>query len=444
MDEKNIYPTEPLKCWNKAKELRLKYYKDYIEAKDKGGLRWSGSAWAMQAIPASLGNDVYSITGEPYGATAAWFADFTSETLAAASQAGVAHDLCGYLRNYWGCIISDKFILPDGTILNEFPKADFLFTSHVCCSHAKWYQRAAELEGRIPLIGIDASVGPYTELEDKEGAVKYVTAQMNDAIEKLEKYTGRKCNDDLLIEAINNECSTLSLWAEICTYNKNIPAPLDEKTMFSLYVFTTLNPHTKEIVDFYKEMRDEVKDRAARGIAAVASEKYRLMTDSQPPWAALQIFRYLEEKYGAPSIGSWYTFGLTGAWEEEADGTLVPLKTPQQRGLQLKTRQEALNAYADFRLQNWGWRTFQSLDERIKISHQIIDQWKIDGLISHLNKGCEGSSIGQMEARLDLLNKGIPVVTIEGNMGDPKEFDLSSATNRIDIFMESLMEKLNR
>ena len=34
------YKTEPLKCWNKAKEIRLKYYKEYAEAKDNGGLRW--------------------------------------------------------------------------------------------------------------------------------------------------------------------------------------------------------------------------------------------------------------------------------------------------------------------------------------------------------------------------------------------------------------------
>ena len=444
MDEKKLHPTEQLKCWDKAKELRYTYYKDYIEATEKGGLRWSGSAWAFHAIPSGLGEDVYSITGEPYGATTAFFADFSNQCLAEAEKSGVARDLCGYLRNYWGGLIMDKFILPDGTILDEFPKADFLFTSHVCCSHAKWYQRAGELEGNVPLIGIDVSVGPYPFIEDREGALKYVVAQMNSTIEMMQKVTGRDFNDELLIEAINNECRTLSLWADICTYNKNIPAPLDEKTMFSLYVFTTLNPQRKEIVDFYLELRDEVKDRAERGIAAVANEKYRVMTDSQPPWAALKIFRYLEKKYGAVSVGSWYTFGLTGAWDEEEDGTLVPLKPPEDQGLKLSTREEALRAYADFRLQNWGWRTFQSVDERLKVTNQLINQWKIDALVSHLNKGCEGSSVGQMEARLDLLKRNIPVVTIEGNMGDPKEFDLDRAMSRIDAFMDGLKAQLKR
>ena len=33
------YPTEKLKCWNEAKLIRMKFYQDYAEAHDKGGLR---------------------------------------------------------------------------------------------------------------------------------------------------------------------------------------------------------------------------------------------------------------------------------------------------------------------------------------------------------------------------------------------------------------------
>ena len=128
---------------------------------------------------------------------------------------------------------------------------------------------------------------------------------------------------------------------------------------------------------------------------------------------------------------------------EDPDGTLVPLKTPKERGLTLSSRQGALEAYADFRLRNWGWRMFQSLDERLNITKQIIEQWKVDALISHLNKGCEGTSIGQMETRLDLLKSNIPVMTFEGNMADTREFDLETTLSRIDIFLESLgMKKL--
>ena len=43
------YKKEPLKCWNKAKELRDKYYKGYAAAHEKGGLRWTGGAWSFDS-----------------------------------------------------------------------------------------------------------------------------------------------------------------------------------------------------------------------------------------------------------------------------------------------------------------------------------------------------------------------------------------------------------
>ena len=152
----------------------------------------------------------------------------------------------------------------------------------------------------------------------------------------------------------------------------------------------------------------------------------------------------MEKEYGVVSVGSWYTFGLMGAFDEEVDGTLVPLKTPKEQGMKLSTREEALTAYADFRLRNWGWRIFQSVDERLKITNQLVDQWKVDALISHLNKGCEGTAIGQLEARLDLLKRNVPVLTFEGNMADTRDFDLERTLARIDTFLDGLgLKKLN-
>ena len=113
------------------------------------------------------------------------------------------------------------------------------------------------------------------------------------------------------------------------TLNKAVPAPLDEKSMYSLYVFGTLMKANRKVVDFYKELRDEVKDRVARGIAAVGNEQCRLMSDTQPPWAFLKVFRYLE-RYGAVSVGSLYTFGLEGIWEVKEDGSWGPRTTPME------------------------------------------------------------------------------------------------------------------
>ena len=424
------YPTEQLKCWKKAKELREQYYINFAKAKEKGGIRWSGSAWALDAIPAGLGNDVYSLTGEPYGAAIAIDKKFNKECQDAAESYGFARDLCAYMRTYWGSIILNKY--PFG---GEFPKPDFNFQTQICCSHAKWYQAAAKLEHDTPTFFIDVSVGPYNELTSER--LDYVTNQGLEAVEWLEKTTGRKFNDELFIEAVKNEMRSTSLWAAICAENKVKPAPLDEKTMYSLYVLATLSKSSKWCADFYQECLDEVKDRVKRGIAAVPSERCRVMSDTQPPWGFLKVFRYLEE-YGAVSIGSLYTFGLEGIWETKPDGSWGPRTLPWEKGIEMNTREQAMRLYADWNLSKPQWQHFYDPRLKTEMMKTIVKEWQVDGVMLHLNRGCEGLSLGIMENRLGLAASGIPVMTFEGNMGDEREFDLGRTQNRVDSFMETL------
>lgn len=430
MSTKALYKTEPLKSWGRAKEIRENYYRDYAQAHEKGGLRWAGGAWTFSAIPCGLGEDVWSITSEPYGASIAANKEFSMRCLEATERAGYARDLCSYMRNYWGSIILDEYVFG-----GRFPKPDFLWQNHICCSHAKWYQVVSDLEGGLPNFCIDVSVGPYHEMTDHK--LDYVVGQMHDSIEWLEKVTGRTYQDELLIQAVYEECRATALWAEICALNKAIPAPLEEKTMYSLYVLGTLMKHSKIVADYYEELRDEVQYRVDNQIAAISNEQCRLMSDTQPPWGFLSLFRYLEQ-FGALSVGSLYTFALIGMWEVKPDGTWGPRTTPQQQGIEIKDRDQALRILADWNLSKPEWQHFYSPHLKTDMMIRIAKEWSLDGVMLHYNRGCEGLSIGIAENRLGLIEAGYPVMTFEGNMGDEREFDLPKTMGRVDAFMETL------
>jgi benzoyl-CoA reductase subunit B len=430
MATKQLYETRPLECWGKAKEIRSNYYRDYAEAHDKGALRWAGGAWTFGAIPCGLGEDVYSITSEPYAASIAANREFSNRCLEATERAGYARDLCSYMRNYWGSLLLDEYLWG-----GPFPKPDFIWQDHICCSHAKWYQVVCDLEPGIPHFSIDVAVGPEQEITDNK--IDYLVGQMLDGIDWMEKVTGREYNDDLLIEAVHNECRATSVWAEVCALNKAVPAPLDEKTMYSLYVLGTLMKHSKVVADFYEELRDEVQDRVDNGIAAIANERCRLMSDTQPPWGFLSLFRYLEQ-YGALSVGSLYTFGLIGVWEVKPDGTWGPRTTPAQLGVEIEDREHALRVLAEWNLHKPEWQHFYSPHLKTDMMVRIAKEWKLDGVMLHYNRGCEGLSVGIAENRLGLIEAGYPVMTFEGNMGDEREFDLARTMTRVDTFMETL------
>jgi benzoyl-CoA reductase subunit B len=435
MSHKPKYKTAPLKSWKKAKELRQKYYADYAKAHERGGLRWAGGAWSFSAVPSGLGRDVWSLTSEPYAASIAFNKELSLRCLEAAEKAGYARDLCAYMRNYWGSVILDEYAFG-----GRFPKPDFIWQDHICCSHAKWYQVVSDLEGGIPHFCMDVAVGPYNEMTPHK--IDYLVGQMHDGIEWLEKTTGRKYDDELLIDAVKNEFRTTSTWAEICAYNKHVPAPLEEKTMYALYVLGTLNKHDREVADFYEELRDEVKERVERSIAAIPNEQCRLMSDTQPPWGFLNIFRYMEE-FGAISIGSLYTFGLIGIWEDKPDGSWGPRTTPMQKGIEIKDRDQALRLYADWTLSKPEWQHFYSPHLKTEMMIRIAREWHLNGILLHYNRGCEGLSLGIAENRLGLIEAGFSVMAFEGNMGDEREFDEARVKARFDAFMETLGVKKN-
>ena len=425
----NKYPTEPLKLWKKAKELREQYYMNYARAKENGGLRWSGSAWALDALPAGLGEDVYSLTGEPYAAAVSHDRKFAKECMDAAESYGFARDLCSYMRIYWGGMHLDKYLFG-----GKFPKPDFIFQTQICCSHSKWYQHVSAAE-QVPQFYVDVGVGPYKDMT--EARLDYVVGQLNEGIEFLEKSTGREFNDELFIKAVKNEMRSTSRWADICALNKVKPAPLDEKTMYSLYVLATLSKSSQWCADFYDELYEEVKDRVARGIAAVPNETVRMMSDTQPPWSFLKIFRYLET-FGAVSIGSLYTFALEGIWEVKEDGTWGGRTLPWNMGIEINDRQTALRLYADWNLSKPQWQHFYDPRLKTEMMLRIVKEWQVDGVMLHLNRGCEGLSMGIMENRMGIAKAGVPIMTYEGNMGDEREFDEVRTQARVDAFMEQL------
>ena len=77
-------------------------------------------------------------------------------------------------------------------------------------------------------------------------------------------------------------------------------------------------------------------------------------------------------------------------------------------------------------------------DVRNHLLPLVVKNWNVQGVLMHLNRGCEGTAFGQMENRLALMKAGIPVVTYEGNMADKRDFDEAQTIDRIESFMEKL------
>lgn len=440
------YKTEPIKCWDKAKELRTNIYERVAKARDEGKIIVAGGTESMIALPA--GYDMEFLGGEPYGASCAFAGKHDPSVclgfFEAAEAARYPRDLCAYMRLAIGSLLADRYLFG-----GSYPKPTFNLQTHICDTHGKWYQIMSDIEG-VPYHAVDFI--PYaweTENESEESKRlkrEFLVGQMLDAIDWMEEVTGKEYDDEKFINAVNWECEATNLWAQCCMVNRSIPAVMDEKMMFSFYIIAVLMRQRKEAVDFYTELLDELKDRQKRGIAAFADERFRFIHDSQPPWFALDVFRYLE-KFGAISIGAHYSFSLSGGWAYDPEqDTWLPANPPKEAGVELRTREEACEWYAEWvlayhtllRSLRWSGR---GKNKRLL---DIVKNWNADGVIIHLNRGCEGTAVGQMELNRFLNDQNIPCMTYEGNLADAREFDLERTIAKIDTFMETLdLKKLS-
>lgn len=429
------YKTRPFDSWQKAKELRLKNYQDVMHAKENGKMLTTGGMEGPTELIAAFGDFVH-LAEEPYGASCASMPEFSLACMEAAESRGYARDLCGYMRNYMGSLFLNRFAFG-----GEFPRPDFCLQIHACDTHGKWMQAATEIKG-IPYFCVDQAVAPSgLRMENR---VNYIVAQYYDAIEWLKKITGREFNDERFIKAVENSFESTKLWAEICNYNKHIPAPLDQKSIFTFYVPILQDRLSDEIVSFYRMLRDEMKYRVENDIAALATERCRIIDDSPPPWYFLEIYRYFEQ-YGAVSVGSVYTYCLTGAFEDQPDGSIGPKKTPKEKGAVLRTRDDYIKTLVQWTLERLFY--FQSLclpHDKSKMMLRIVKEFQVNAVVFHLNRGCEGLAFGQKENKLYLSEAGISTMSYEGNNADKREFDEKGVIRRIDTFMESIgLRKLN-
>ena len=149
---------------------------------------------------------------------------------------------------------------------------------------------------------------------------------------------------------------------------------------------------------------------------------------------------YVSVRISGPalSIGSLYTFGLIGIWEDKPDGSWGGRTTPMDRGVEITSRDQALRLYADWTLSKPEWQHFYSPHLKTEMMIRIAKEWHLDGVLLHYNRGCEGLSVGIAENRLGLIEAGFPVMAFEGNMGDEREFDEARVKVRFDAFMETL------
>ncbi len=425
------YETKRLDCLDKARELQAEYFGGTGQVEAEGKLVAVGGYPLLSILYAGLG-DIHINSGTGDVVAMATNPELAESCFKAMEKRGYSRDLCPMT------MLGSAAYLGDIVAFGKLPRPH-VWLNLVCCDLALGLTGVQRQHWDIPVFNLDY---PITSAENKESHLEYFASQMLDAIEWMEKVTGRTYDDELFIEAVKNDSRVTTLWARICELNKATPAPLSQHMLLSLSFPAACLRHEARTAELYRMTYDEVRDRVQNGIAAVATERCRLIHEGLPPMYFMPLLRF-PEKYGAVFIGSHYDFSLNGAFERVDNGSWRVLPTLDEDNIELRSREDAVQALARRNLVSPQWQAYMIEPHAMDIA-MIVEDWHADGAVLHMDRGCKSLSGARVAARRLIQNRGLPAVLYDGDAADASRFNQAEVLDRLESFLESMgLELLN-
>ena len=395
-----------LQASQKMKELMTRYYigAKMAEGSDKK-IAWITSGGPVEFLIAA---DIIPIYPENHGAMLG-ASRMSVELCEVAEGLGYSRDLCSYARGDIGSAITKK------SPIGGLPRPDFLLAcNNICGTVLKWYQALSRLFN-VPLFFLDT---PFVHHKLVPESLLYVRRQFEELIDFLEVQTNKKFDRDRLTEVVRYSGESAVLWKAVLNQCTNRPSPMSCFDAFiNMAPIVTLRG-TKEVADFYREMKNELQERIARGISAVPAERFRLLWDNIPIWYKMREHSELFASYGACLVADTYT----NAWVFEGLETEDPL---------VGLARAYTTAYLNI-----------SIDLMVERVVELLSRFSVDGLVIHSNRSCKPYSLGQYDIQRIIHERtGIPSVVIEADMTDARAYSDAQVRTRVEAFMETLQNR---
>jgi benzoyl-CoA reductase/2-hydroxyglutaryl-CoA dehydratase subunit BcrC/BadD/HgdB len=392
----------------RMREIMTEYYIEAKSAQQSGKkVAWITSGGPVEPL---IVMDVIPVYPENYGAMIG-ASHMGGDLCEKAEALGYSTDLCSYARADIACAREN------GGPIGGLPRPDMLICcNNICGTVLKWYEVQARYFN-VPLYIFDT---PFCHTEFPEEARKYVRSQLDEYVAFLEQTCGKAFDMSKSMEVGRLSIEGQRLWQAVLDTAAHKPAPMTAfDAFFFLALIVTLRG-TKTVVDFYKELLAEMKERIEKGISAIDNERYRLLWDNLPIWYRLKWLSETFASHGASLVADTYTTAWCGSMKYIDENNFID---------------SMAEAYTRIWL-NIG------IDEMVKTVLDMIDKYEVDGVVVHSNRSCKPYSFGQYDIqRIIQDQKGIPCMMIESHMNDERSFSESQAATRIDAFMEMIKQR---
>ncbi len=399
-----------IEATGQMKKLMGAYFMDLmVEGASDKKVAWCTSVGPAELLLA-LGYNVYfpENHGAMLGATR-----MATDLIPLANARGFSPEICSYLTSDIGSFLKgespfQKLKLPGP------PKADVLvFNTNQCRDVKDWFQFYAR-EWDVPCIGVHT---PRAIGEVNEPIVDDVSRQIEALVEPLAKISGVQFDIDRLREVVRLSKECTELWKAVLETAANAPAPL---TFFDGTV--QMGPAvvlrgTQGAIDYYKVLLAELEQRVADGVAAIEGEKHRIYWEGMPIWGKLRDLATLFMELQTCVVASTYC----NSWIFD---DLDPDKPFEGMA----------RAYCELFI-------CSSEDRKEAYLAQMIEKFKIDGILYHDAKTCPNNSNSRYDMPRRLQEKtDKPFVIVNGDLNDLRLYSQEQTRTNIEALVEQLAE----
>jgi benzoyl-CoA reductase/2-hydroxyglutaryl-CoA dehydratase subunit BcrC/BadD/HgdB len=289
-----------------------------------------------------------------------------------------------------------------------YPRADaYLATSNLCDVTGQMLAGFAHAEGR-PFVLLDV---PQSQ---DEAAADYLTAQLNELVERWTAELGISYDPDRMQEAIRLSNQARALALEVAALREAHPAPLRGSSMLGeLGNLTSLFGRPAGVA-YYRALRGYVQERIGRAEPEQTDQRVRLYWMHLGPQYETDFLPHLEDDLGV--VIAFEEFGAL--WWDELDE-----KKPI-RSLARKMLANPLNG---------------TVERRVDMTLRHIARYDCAGAVHFSHWGCRQSSGALRVVRDRLRREGIPLLVLDGDCVDPVNLQLGPLRTRVEAFVEMLV-----
>jgi len=333
-----------------------------------------------------------------------------------ANALGYSPEICSYLTADIGAFL--KGVTPLAKIyegITAIPKPDVLvFNTNQCRDVQDWFSWYGE-KFDAPVLGVytHRNIGNVSN-----SLVSSIAKQMQELAGSLERISGKSLDLNYLkqVVALSRECS--ELWKKVLQTAASQPSPLTFFDATTLMGPAVVGRGTQKAVDVFKTLLSELEERIQNREGAIDNEQFRIYWEGMPVWGRLRAHSELFAGLNANVLASTYC----NSW-------IFSRLDPE----------DPFNSMAEAYTELFIVRSDAAKEKYIR---DMLDLFKIDGIIYHDAKTCPNNSNCRygMPQRLE-KQSGVPSLTIHGDLNDLRLLSDEQTKTNVEAFIEQLEER---